>query len=450
MPSVYPKSYLGEAVRQAPKVIKANDFLHAFASIGIVANENAVVRGASRAVALRALAGIGGRLALPALGLALTAYDLYRLYQYFQAGDPLAPDLGRNVRLKDIRRESVDTFANPEAFYIPPPQLNGWFVKTDYGGSYIPSWMTPVVEDWIGNGAGWGPHYVAVDLPTLQADMAPYKGGFYELSPGDYFCWRSRTAFNPQSLPPINYWAKYATGWTVRYEKLAASPFPLPMFPGINGAAKVVPLPQPMADLIYTIDPASTPVVRPQSVPAPIPYALIPRMRTNPWRYEQYQRQAGYRVGEVPAPAGTLPLAAPMVGIATSPAVAAKAQPLTKFHYLRRPPKGTKERKIRTKGYLAVTALLNTATEAVDAVEAVYRALPRNLRPRSKQSPQAMLRLLYEHWDKVDVVQAGQNLILEELQDRVYGYFGRGLKKAAQRNWPHGELPIGYQAGPAL
>ena len=209
--------------------------------------------------------------------------------------------------------------------------------------------------------------------------------------------------------------------------------------------------PDPHAPLIATVDPFSVPVSHPLSVPTPIPYHLIPRIFSNPFRYEKYQRQAGYSLpGQLrPIPPYAFPLAARTYGVATTQHAMDKL-PLLHYHVRRRPPPGTKERKVRTSGYAAVHFVAGTVTEGLDFINSVYEALPSYYKPKGYVSPQEKLYILYRRWDEIDIVGAVKNLLSEQVEDMLYGELGKQMARASETARPHGAARFGFAIGPAL
>lgn len=95
---------------------------------------------------------------------------------------------------------------------------------------------------------------------------------------------------------------------------------------------------------------------------------------------------------------------------------------------------GTKERKTRLSP--AISAILkgvSKATEGVDFVNALYDALPPQYRPRYRKTkhekravtPQEKMKALWENADKIDISEAIENLISNQIEDYVYGKIGQ-------------------------
>lgn len=132
---------------------------------------------------------------------------------------------------------------------------------------------------------------------------------------------------------------------------------------------------------------------------------------------------------------------------------------------VRKPPsRGEKERK--TISNLSQTSLIarlvNAVTESLDVVDAIWEAIPARKRPgmvitkRGKEvrkwnpPPQYKLVHIYRHMDHVDWAQAAQNVLVNELEDRLYGGINRAITGRAQPWYQKFQRPVGFQTGPAL
>lgn len=115
-----------------------------------------------------------------------------------------------------------------------------------------------------------------------------------------------------------------------------------------------------------------------------------------------------------------------------------------------KPKKKTKERKLST-GAVAgrgLSIVINQLSEAIDYLDALYYALPRDVRERDGKdaTPQRRALTLYQNMDEVDVGKAMLNLIANEIEDRAIGKAASGAGKLG-RHLPGGASPL---VGPAL
>lgn len=107
------------------------------------------------------------------------------------------------------------------------------------------------------------------------------------------------------------------------------------------------------------------------------------------------------------------------------------------------PGPGVRERKVRVRNIFLGT--INFTTEGIDFMDALYYALPAHLRePNASVTRRG--QLVYQHINEIDVAQAIENLIYNEIQDRVIGAMSQPLQQYARDNG----LLFGFQAGPAL
>lgn len=121
-----------------------------------------------------------------------------------------------------------------------------------------------------------------------------------------------------------------------------------------------------------------------------------------------------------------------------------------------RPGPRTRERKHFEPNYAKWKALadaLGGLGEFGDAVTAVYKALPWKYQDwKNDRTPQAKLRTLWKHMRDIDLAQAVDNLIKQELSDRAIGKAGSAVKKAFQDAANHGYWPgqFGPMTGPGV
>lgn len=161
-----------------------------------------------------------------------------------------------------------------------------------------------------------------------------------------------------------------------------------------------------------TVNPIGAPM--PARAPSAPPYKALPHMPQLPWR----------QTGPRPAPR-----------LASSP--------------LPRPPgPGVKERKfaISKIGGLNLVRFIGAVTESADLGNALYDALP----DRYKLPPHSLFRdkmlQLYKHFDKVNVLDAIDNIIHNEIEDRAFGAAGRAGGTAGHNLG----LSYGFGTGPGF
>jgi len=255
----------------------------------------------------------------------------------------------------------------------------------------------------------------------------------------------------------VEYWE--ATGpnppyqmWGNQRMYTAAPSAPMP----VVEAGRILPLPvsgpviKPFGDVAVPQVPTAAvaaPVVGNYSPPRPLPWSVIPRFHG--WRNPLVPRSVHDEYGL--APPLTLPPGSPPVSYppqakpyvyppAVFPAVAAKA--MAPFHWQLPPRKNEREKKWKVVGRgKTVRKLIDPIGEGVDAVQAIYKALPQQCRLKwpgtnfdvRKPSPQDMARQIWLHLDQVDPLTAVQNIVTNEIKDYAYGRSSRGATKSMRK-----------------
>lgn len=228
-------------------------------------------------------------------------------------------------------------------------------------------------------------------------------------------------------------------------------PNPAVRTPSPSGTPVVTPIGVPDLPVVPPqLDPFALPVIAPLQPYRAVPYRLLPHRQPNPWRSPVEQPTWG-----------PLPMPAPVVLEQAGPTlvfqgggVKVGAPPSLGRHGKGR---GVKEAKVKLTRAMAISIHVGgKLTEGVDAVDALYDALPDEVKPhigrhvKKTVQPHIKAKLVYRHFDKIDVQEAIINLIENEIEDRVIGYFGNKAKQGAKISRPHGDLPIGFGTGPAL
>lgn len=170
------------------------------------------------------------------------------------------------------------------------------------------------------------------------------------------------------------------------------------------------------------IDPFTLPMV-PARSPKQLPFKVLPQRVPNPNRSPTEQDQRGYETASdynplIPGPR--------QVEI---PAPGVKPRPVP-GHQPAKPGPGVKERKTALRRGMVVALRAGyTATEAIDAIEAIHKALPKKYRAPSGSTPQEKLAAIYRHYDKLDMNKVVLNLIANHILDAI---IGRSSAKAAE------------------
>lgn len=319
--------------------------------------------------------------------------------------------------------------------------------KGDPGGDIDPSLVGP----------GWT---LAVDQPHVVLNNAwmcqAYDAGVWKwstnLGVGTHYV-NVPTAPNPTTAFSITY-CEYdpfpagANEWYVRarFNRATNPSQALPGTPPLTSPTpniiSVEPVPWtwafPSADPFWL--PITTPVPTPRAVPFALARGALRLGVTSPLGDPQLNGEPSLAPTPVVFPA-------PGTAIVWAPGSAAGLQ--IQGNARREPPR-KRERERKTNPVAVwVYAGLGFVTETLDALEAVWKALPGKYKTRIKgqrTTPQQMAEDLYRNWDKVDVPEAIENLVWEAIEDRIYGAMGKQTKQANQRDQ---RIP-GWSAGPAI
>lgn len=150
-----------------------------------------------------------------------------------------------------------------------------------------------------------------------------------------------------------------------------------------------------------SFDPDALPIAAFVPLPLPLPWPLVPYKRPSPIAAFSYD--AGYAPPGTPRPVNPGPLPRP-------------------------PKKGTKERKLKaSRGVAALVRAVNSATEADDLVNAIYKAIPKSIRPRCEPGKRGVLcrsKAVWKHFGSIDWDTAIFNIIWENQFDKVWAKLG--------------------------
>lgn len=216
-------------------------------------------------------------------------------------------------------------------------------------------------------------------------------------------------------ITPGNSYALQMSRWT----RIAGSPNTTPYLGRI-----VSPLTDWPILLPPMIDPFTPPNMPSRGAPQPIPYRLLPTRQPNPFRSPTEQSSWGPEPTPAPAPPpswGPPQVAYPGPGTPPTPAPPHKWEP---------PGRKVKEKKSRIrKGMAIVLKAAHTATEFLDALDAIEKALPKKYRAPKGSTPQVRAWYVYKNYRHVDVKKAVWNLVANHVVDAV---IGRASGKADQ------------------
>jgi len=307
--------------------------------------------------------------------------------------------------------------------------------------------------------------------PGMGASGRPTIFGTFQNIPGTIFQTRVDTWTRPAVDPFPN---GYRARWSGPYVNVPASnPTSAPNFPSVAGTSgfSVDSPGLPLGPQVYippvSITPSPTPFVwgapgsgpHPGDIPSdypshiPPPRWLVPSFPDLP-HWPQWRESGNNPPRSDPRPAS--PPGIELVGSINTNGgtnVAKAASPAG-----RKPPPNpkAKERKLNAPGpvALALARALSAYTEISDAIDNLYDALPAKLRRLLRKTGQAKnpylrAQAVYKYIDQIDWTKAMVNVITNEQQDRAYSQ-AYGLRKAGTVDHQREHRKASYGAGTPL
>lgn len=187
-------------------------------------------------------------------------------------------------------------------------------------------------------------------------------------------------------------------------------------------------------------DPMSVPVYA-FKTDVPVPYALIPYRQINPWRAASEQTLRG--------PVTQTRTLTRFSIVPPRPPVRLKVP------WPDRPPPRVKEKKYvasLSQGHI-IARIANVVTEGNDFVNAVYDALPDDVKRKWHSRLDTRLKVIFENFHRLDLTDVLVNILENQVEDLAFGtagkYLGKATRKDQERTGGRGR-PVGYGTGPAL
>jgi len=363
----------------------------------------------------------------PWVRLAWTIWDIYDAYRVLKRGEDVPFHFVDNRWVVDCGGGGGTPHARWKAC-IP----NALESPSEFGAREgVTAWQYPPGTTW----------YVTFRGPAHQEPGFP--PGYMRFPISGVYHW------NAVSVPPVAPPADYVPAHTEPPRVVPNPAMPRPVAPGRPYVPQVGVPPMPVVP--PQLDPMALPIGDPLQPYKPLPWRLLPYRQPNPYRSPTEQPSWG----PAPTPRPTLlEPAGPTLVFDPGQPVKIGAPPSLGRHGKGR---GVKETKVKINRALAISLhVAGKVTETVDAVEALYDALPDDVKPhvgkyvKKTVLPQVKAKLVYQHFDRIDIEEAIINLVKNEIEDRVIGYFGNKAKEAAKKSRPHGDLPIGFGVGPGV
>lgn len=326
---------------------------------------------------------------LPIVGALLTAYDLWLLWNEWQKP---YPTIDFNLANAGWTMQCT----------VPNPEIAAWGVGA---------------SNWCGleGQVPWGPYGDRDIIPTIPRKpiTEPYTESTTRVAVGPYNIPHTRFDHHQEWYIKIR--------WYKNQPKPDVAPYYLP--PRLPYYAPW-PLPDPSWPMLpYT---PWHPEFNKPGAPRPDPFAP----------YKPWPLLPGWTPGKYPrAPVQTRPKGEPGIGIGPDGPFVPKPHTPTK------PNRNTKERKGSGAGgkggplqkvFRAAQKAMRGLTEAGDAIEAVYKALPKG-KQTCKGDMTCMAKAIWNNVGAIDIDQALYNLAANEVQDRLLGKAHGKASKGASK-----------------
>lgn len=337
----------------------------------------------------------------------------------------------RRSRLGPLRRLALPAARGISRLH---PVLGLGFLAIELGWYYYQSQQS-------GNPHGWsGPYGWAYGGPCPGFNRTTFKQAHFQ---GILHCFLGTVPGVPLGTPiPDNHTSfhlGYRFGSKIKdrewwWRSPGTFPGSVPIAPG-NTPVPIAPSPISPGTPFDPMDIPLTP--SPTVHPDPLPLGPRPMRKRRDWsspgegREEGPPREARKRPRE-DRPRYRDPNQEITVRPRPGPATSAPGNPV------RRPPKRVRERKLRTRSAQAfnlIRRVFEAAFEAVDIIDAIYEALPRNVRDWygiTRRDPVDRMWVIHRHWQTISLEEMVVNLVANEVEDYIYGRLGRVSQNVAQ------------------
>ena len=225
-----------------------------------------------------------------------------------------------------------------------------------------------------------------------------------------------------------------------------------PATPGLINLPGIFPNLPPLFSGIF---PELKPINQPIGVDLQLPYAALPGIANSNWPQGRSFTNAN------PSPhSGAMP--SPDTEVRFPPPAGGPPTVIETKHNWNPPGPNRKEQKVKMNGGSALLRAIGALTETRDAINAVYDALPKDVKtadwvknaPKGQKgaipevSMKGKLETLYKNFSKIDPVQAVANLAINAAEDAVIGRMSQRTQKNLNNSGYNSAL--GYGSGPAL
>lgn len=237
--------------------------------------------------------------------------------------------------------------------------------------------------------------------------------------------------------------------WNVEarwHRVVAGSPWD-PSIVKLDAAVRPVSVPTQSSSWLPSLNAMTLPLAAPAPTPRPIPYRVLPYVQPHPDQIDQSERVYPRLAVQ---PRASDYVLSPAGGVSSRPASG---------HVFRRPPRGTKERKLKLYLSGVPARVIGVATEAMELVDPAYYALPKSLRWEYRKqfwvsgrvlSRYERARIVYRHWDQVDFDKFMTEVVKNQAADYAAGAGSRKVRKANRIKYKWTGTSGGLELGPAM
>lgn len=221
----------------------------------------------------------------------------------------------------------------------------------------------------------------------------------------------------------------------------------------------IIPLNNQILGQLVSLMPNFQPLLGAGITPEPIAYKDVPYRQPVPDIIGEYQFQTGYGEPATPPP-NTTPEIVPPISATIRPhntrnrsrsswdnAPNVIRKHPSGNHLLKKPGRGTKEKKGKARGIIAgVLKIRNALTEVNDVLDSILKSMPGKPKGWQNWTEHEKAQYIYRYANEIDVPEAARNLVLDNLVvDRVIGGVHGKISKSIDAA-AGGRAPIGSKA----
>lgn len=188
----------------------------------------------------------------------------------------------------------------------------------------------------------------------------------------------------------------------------------------------------------------------PGPAPRPLPYKMLPLVPPNPFDGRWYTSPLAPAPPKAPPIVERMP---PDPGRKLEHSFGVRPNGRTSSRTRQRKREDNRRKKDRKgKSRIVATAwrIINSATEAADLVGVAFDSLPKEIRDKYRGATLFQkARAVARHWEEIDINEFFVNLMANQLEDAIYGLWGRFGSKASAKLGEITGRPVGIETGEA-